>query len=261
MTGGRAQLDALTSPEGRALLDLLRGVDVSGEAGLRLGTQLRREHPTELVVAALAQQELRTRAATKFSRAADMFFTRAGLEQASAEVVAEHRRARYRGSATIADLCCGIGGDLVALAAEAGIVGVDRDPVHLWMARENARANGVLDRVQTREADVRTVDLSDVDAVFIDPARRSGAGRTRAGASEPPLAWCLGLADTVERVGIKAAPGLDHDLVPAGLGAGVRGRRPRPQRDRAVVTRAGHRRRPDPGHGAAGRAHDDGRAR
>jgi hypothetical protein len=211
-----ARLAVLTTPEGQALLERLRGVDVTGAAGLQLGTELRRDHPTELVVDALAQQDLRSRAGTKFSRAADMFFTRAGLEQASAEVVSEHRQRRYRGSATIADLCCGIGGDLVALAAESRVIGVDRDPVHLWMAGENARAYGVLDRVQTRESDVRDVDLAGVDAVFVDPARRSGSSRKRVGASEPPLAWCLGVADAVERVGIKAAPGLDHELVPAG---------------------------------------------
>jgi hypothetical protein len=53
-----------------------------------------------------------------------------------------------------------------------------------------------------------------VDAVFIDPARRAGQRRLRAGDSEPPLAWCLSLADTVARTGIKAAPGLPRDRVP-----------------------------------------------
>ena len=211
-----ARLDALTGPEGRALLDGLRDVEVTGRSGLRLGTELRRRYPAQLVIDALAQQELRSRASGRFSRAADMFFTRAGWEQASGEVVSEHRRQRYRGSAAIADLCCGIGGDLVALAGENRVVGVDRDPVHLWMARENARVYGVLDRVQTREADVREVDLAGVDAVFVDPARRSGTGRKRAGDSEPPLEWCLSVQDRVDRVGIKAAPGLPHEVVPAG---------------------------------------------
>src|SRR6266704_2316095 len=45
-----------------------------------------------------------------------------------------------------------------------------------------------------------------------DPAGR----RLGAGDSEPPLAWCLGLAQAVARVGIKAAPGLGHDAVPPG---------------------------------------------
>ncbi|MGH3492523.1 MAG: THUMP-like domain-containing protein [Sciscionella sp.] len=168
------------------------------------------------MAAAIGQQELRTRASAKFTRAAEMFFTRAGWEQASPEVVSRHRSHRYRNSATIADLCCGIGGDLVALAADADVLAVDRDPVHVWMARQNARVYGVDGNVETREADVREVDLSGFDAVFIDPARRSASGRKRVGASEPPLDWCLDLHRSVDRVAIKAAPGLPHDVVPAG---------------------------------------------
>jgi predicted RNA methylase len=169
-----------------------------------------------LVVDGLSQQELRTRAAAKFSRAADMFFTADGLEQASTEVVSRHRRRRYQDCAAVADLCCGIGGDLVALAADARVTAVDTDPVHLWMARHNAEVYDVAEHVTTREGDVREADLTGIDAVFIDPARRSEAGRRRVGDSEPPLAWCLDLTRVVARVGIKAAPGLPHEVVPAG---------------------------------------------
>jgi hypothetical protein len=55
-----------------------------------------------------------------------------------------------------------------------------------------------------------------VDAIFVDPARRSGSRRLPAGRSEPPLEWCLGLAAKVGAVGIKAAPGLPHQTVPPG---------------------------------------------
>jgi SAM-dependent methyltransferase len=168
----------------------------------------------ELVVDALAQHELRLRARAKFSRAPDMFFTRPGLEQASAEVIAAHRISRYAGAGLVADLCCGIGGDLVTLAAGRGVLAVDRDPLHLRMARANAEVYGVAAGVTAITADVREVSLRGVDAVFIDPARRAGGRRLRAGDSEPPLEWCLGLARTVPRAGVKAAPGLARDAVP-----------------------------------------------
>jgi hypothetical protein len=143
-----------------------------------------------------------------------MFFTRAGLEQASAEVIAGHRLARYAGAGLIADLCCGIGGDLTALAAGRRVLAVDHDPLHLRMALANAGAYGVAAGVAGVTADVRDASLRGVDAAFIDPARRASQRRLRAGDSEPPLAWCLGLADTVARTGIKAAPGLARDAVP-----------------------------------------------
>ena len=210
-----ARFAALLAPEGQELLGRLR--EAGGSAtDLRLGTDLRAEYPVDLVVDALAQHELRRRARAKFSRAMDMYFTRAGLEQASAEVIASHRMARYAGAGLVADLCCGIGGDLTALAAGRRVLAVDRDPLHLRMALANAEAYGVAAGVTGVAADVREASLRGVDGAFIDPARRAGQRRLRAGDSEPPLDWCIALADTIERTGIKAAPGLSRDAVPPG---------------------------------------------
>ncbi|WP_037069855.1 class I SAM-dependent methyltransferase [Pseudonocardia acaciae] len=212
-------LDLLTSPAGRALLDRLDGTDVSATDELRLASALRREFPAELVTAALGQHELRVRARAKFSRAGRMFFTRDGLEQASAEPVAAHRAGRFAaaGRVRVADLCCGIGGDLVALAgAGADVRGVDLDPVHLRMATLNAAAYDVAGAVDTSRADVRDADLDGMDAAFVDPARRAGGRRLRTGDSEPPLDWCLALTARTPHVAVKAAPGLDRSLVPSG---------------------------------------------
>ena len=209
-----AAFEALLTPVGQELLHRLRHED--DPADLRLGTELRARYPVALVTAALAQQELRLRARAKFSRALDMYFTRPGLEQASAEVIAGHRSARYAGAGLVADLCCGIGGDLVALAVGRGVLAVDRDGLHLRMARANADVYGVAAGLSAVAADVREVSLRGVDAVFIDPARRAGGRRLRTGDSEPPLDWCLALAGQVPRVGIKAAPGLPHEAVPPG---------------------------------------------
>ena len=210
-----ARFAALLAPAGQELLGRLR--EAGGSAtDLRLGTELRAAYPVDLVVDALAQHELRLRARAKFSRAMDMFFTRAGLEQASAEVIAGHRLARYSGAGLVADLCCGIGGDLTALAAGRRVLAVDRDPLHLRMAVANAGVYGVAAGVTAIAADVREASPRGADAAFIDPARRAGQRRLRAGDSEPPLDWCIALADTVERTGIKAAPGLPRDAVPQG---------------------------------------------
>jgi SAM-dependent methyltransferase len=208
------RFEALLGPEGQELLARLHRED--GPAGLRLGTELRARYPVDLVVDALAQHELRLRARAKFSRALEMYFTRPGLEQASAEVIAGHRNGRYAGAGRVADLCCGIGGDLVTLAAGREVLAVDRDPLHLRMAQANAAVYGVAAGVTAAAADVREASLRGIDGVFIDPARRAGGRRLPAGASEPPLDWCVSLAGTVPRVGIKAAPGLRAGAVPAG---------------------------------------------
>ncbi len=209
-------LDALLSPPGAELLAAVRDQDVTPDTALALGTRLRESYPAALVAAALAQHELRLAARAKFTRAMDMFFTRPGLEQASAQVVARHRQTRFAAAGVVADLCCGIGGDLVALAVEHQVRAVDRDPLHLRMAMLNAAAYGVDGSVRTARGDAREADLAGVEAVFIDPARRTRKRRLGPGVSEPPLAWCLGLAGQIPAVGIKAAPGIARDAVPEG---------------------------------------------
>jgi hypothetical protein len=214
--GAVARFEALLAPAGQELLASLRDEPAGPDAALRLGTRLRSRYPADLVADALTQHELRQRAAGKFSRAAEMYFTRAGLEQASAGEVARHRARRYAGAGLLADLCCGIGGDLVVLADAHPVLAVDSDPLHLRIARANAGALGVAASVTTRDGDVRDAGLAGAEAAFIDPARRAGHRRLRAGVSEPPLDWCLSLAGQVSQVGIKAAPGLPHEAVPSG---------------------------------------------
>jgi hypothetical protein len=207
----------LLTAQGRELLDLLRGEDLGPERALRLARSLRGRYPAELVAAALTQQSLRVAARSKFSRADHMLFTRTGLEQASSELTASHAAARYPQGALVADLCCGIGGNLIALAARGRALAVDRDPVSLTFARHNAAVYGAAaGAVALLCADVREIALDGLDGLFIDPARRAGGRRLAAGNSEPPLSWCLHLAGRVPAVGVKAAPGLPRDLIPAG---------------------------------------------
>ncbi len=187
-----------------------------GARELAVGTRLRAVGvPVGLVAAAFTQAELRHRAAAKFACAEEMFFTRAGLEQASSQAAAEHRAARFAGRHRLADLCTGIGGDALALAPGREILLVDRDPVHLRMAALNVAVHGA-HRVDMLLADVRDADLTDYDGVFVDPARRTGDRRLASRASEPPLPWCFALADWVAAVAVKAAPGLATDQVPPG---------------------------------------------
>ncbi|MDA8318423.1 MAG: class I SAM-dependent methyltransferase [Actinomycetota bacterium] len=215
--------DQLLTAQGRDLLARLAGEEVTPERALALSTALRERYPADLVAAALTQQALRAAGRAKFGAADSMLFTRAGLEQASSDLTARHAASRFAGFALIADLCCGIGGNLVSLAALPGrpaVVAVDADPTSLEFARHNVDvATGTVPtaaRVGYVRADVRDIRLTGFDAVFVDPARRDQRGRLPAGQYRPPLAWCLGLADVVPAVGIKAAPGLRTDVVPPG---------------------------------------------
>jgi SAM-dependent methyltransferase len=213
-----SQADDVLSPAGAELLHRLRGMVITPERALSLAAELRSSYPPELIASAVTQQTLRTTARQKFSRADDMLFTRSGLEQASSELTAAHSARRFASSAVIADLCCGIGGNLIALGAAAEqVVAVDTDRDTLRYAGHNAAVHGPTSQVTLVCADVRDLRLPGcVTGAFVDPTRRTVGRRFRAGESEPPLDWCFALAGSTPRVCVKAAPGLPHDLVAPG---------------------------------------------
>ncbi|MFI9203591.1 methyltransferase domain-containing protein [Streptomyces sp. NPDC053048] len=209
---------ALLTEEGRALLEQLRAYDPAQE--LATATRLRRDHPAELVSAALGQARLRQRAVAKFGAedAYRMFFTPNGVEQATRAVVAAYRARRFEalGVRRVADLCCGIGGDAIALARVGiAVLAVDRDPLTCEVVRANAEALGLADLIEVRHADVTEVDTSSYDAVFVDPARRGGRGRIfDPEAYSPPLSWAIEAARTAPHAALKIAPGVPHEAIP-----------------------------------------------
>ncbi|HET6531777.1 MAG TPA: class I SAM-dependent methyltransferase [Actinoplanes sp.] len=214
-------LAALRTPAGVAALAtaarLARTDPLAAATAMRSGGV----EPT-LAAAALTQAQLRRRAVDKFGPAADrMYFTRAGLEQATRSVVADRRAARLAaaGVRTLADLGCGVGSDALA-AARAGITvyAVDADPLTAAVAAANAAATGLADRITVECADATGVPVERYDAVFADPARRrTGGGRVfDPRAYSPPWTFVAGLAGRVPRTVLKLAPGIDHALLPPG---------------------------------------------
>ena len=208
----------LLTEDGQRLL--ARAGELLDDEPLHAAEVLRRDAEPGHAAAALTQAELRRRGAAKFGElAARMYFTPDGLEQATRLRVAEHRAARLLAASTtsVVDLGCGIGGDLVA-CARAGITaaGVDLDPVRVAVAEANLAALGLGGAVAV--ADATTVDTAPFDVAYADPARRSARGRSFDAADwTPPWSFVEQLLrrDAV----VKAAPGLPHELVPAGVEA------------------------------------------
>ncbi|TDC39986.1 methyltransferase domain-containing protein [Micromonospora sp. KC213] len=219
------QLAALRTPEGSAALaaatELAGGDPLTAAAALRSAGV-----PAGLAAAALTQAELRRRAVGKFgAEAAGMFLTRAGLEQATRRPVAQRRADRLRaaGVRSLADLGCGIGADALA-AARAGIrvYGVEADPVTAAMAALNAGAAGLAELFTVEVGDAMRFDVSRVEGVFCDPARRrAGTGRRVFDPNlySPPWDFVTSLTERVAYPVVKVAPGIDHALIPAGAEA------------------------------------------
>jgi SAM-dependent methyltransferase len=185
--------------------------------GLAAAGRLRSAYGPDLAAAALHQASLRRRARTKFGdRAAELFFTRDGLEQATRPVVAEHHAARVvaAGARRVVDLGCGIGTDALAFAAAGlDVVAVERDPDTAAVAAANLGERG---RVVCADAeDVAAALLTPGTAAFCDPARRSGRGRLWQVQDFTP-SWDLvtGLLDGTRVAGVKLGPALPHAFVP-----------------------------------------------
>jgi SAM-dependent methyltransferase len=200
--------------------ELLAAASDAGDDSLATQTRLRRSAAPEHVAVALTQATLRVRAREKFGADADrMYFTPDGLEQATRQRVAAHRAARLVAASvkTVIDLGCGIGGDLVA-NARAGLTaaGVDLDPVRVAVAEANLAALGLPGAVTV--ANATTVDPSPFEVAFADPGRRTPRGRTfDADGWTPP--WPFVVKLLARDSCVKAAPGIPHELVPAGVEA------------------------------------------
>lgn len=175
---------------------------------------MRSAYGGELGPLVLQQARLRARAGSKHPAGDRMWWTQEALEQASSAVVARWRAERY-GAEAVLDLGCSVGGDLVALAARGPAQGVDLDEARLLLARANLVELGLPAAVA--RADALSLPLGGRH-VFADPARRRSGRRALAPRSwSPPLPALLAAAQHARALGVKAAPGLDHDALPDDL--------------------------------------------
>jgi hypothetical protein len=214
-----ATFDRLLGPTGRSALAAARELQPTEARYPACFDRLRKHFPPELARAALDTVMLREKARAKFARADEMFFTREALEMASAEPVARYRAERFASFGTVADLCCGIGGDAIGLAsAGLAVVAVDRVPLRVRMAEANLAVYGLSGRFVC--ADALEADLSDCAAAFADPGRRRDGRRTLSlHESEPPVSALVGRFPDGFPLGVKVAPGFPKGEL-AGLDAG-----------------------------------------
>jgi hypothetical protein len=104
-------------------------------------------------------------------------------------------------SPIFADLCCGIGGDLMALSQIATAIGIDRDPIAAHLAAVNTG-------VAVRCTDVAELDFDGIDAWHIDPDRRPAGHRTTS------LEWCQPNLEIIEQL-LARVPHAAVKLAPA----------------------------------------------
>ncbi len=202
----------LLTPAGQAAIAAAAAMGPSDPQFLACYQRLQKQFPAALAKAALETVLLRQRARRKFPQwAGQMYLEREALEQASGAAVAGYRAERFRPFGRVADWCCGIGGDTLAMAAAGcAVTAVERDPLRAAMATANVAAVGpAAGPVQVVAADVLQRGRGDEVAVFVDPSRRGPHGRQLDPEHyEPPLSALLGVLGTEFPWGVKLAPGV-----------------------------------------------------
>ena len=216
----RSEFAKLFSPEALSLLNAIGDLDAKADV-LKLVSALRAEgYDPGLVAAVLSQAKLRRRARKKFGDFTDsMLFTEDGLEQASRLQAAALHAGRFRGAgiSQVADLGCGLGAESMAMAAiDLNVRAFEIDEVTAALAVFNL---GAFDNVEVEQADITTLDLSQFEALFFDPARRELDGKGERAARKfdpaqfsPNFNWVLEQART-KPTGIKLGPGHPHEAI------------------------------------------------
>ena len=176
-----------------------------------LADRLRRQMNAIQAHLVMEQLELRRQARHRFPAADRMFFTRQGLQQATDATIAAYKAARFPKDRPRYDLCCGIGGDLLALAEHGETTGIDRDPLTAYLAQANGR------QLARRRCEVRPLDVSLVQpdpevAVHLDPDRRPHGRRSvRLDHHEPPRGVLERLIAGQRYAALKLAPATPAD--------------------------------------------------
>lgn len=194
----------LVSPAAERWLDIAAGADE--KSLVRMSLTLRKDLGVTRTHLVIAQAELRRRAHPKFKCASRMFFTRQLLEQATDDQIAGYKAQRWPADGRLGDLCCGIGGDLMALAQRGPVVGIDRDPVAVVLSAANCRTAG-LTNADVQLADACEHDVAAFVAWHIDPDRRvEGKRRTRVECHTPDLDSLERLLARNHQAALKLAP-------------------------------------------------------
>lgn len=184
---------------------------------VRIARLLRQEISNNRAAIVMEQAQLRLRASSKFPNADVMFFTKRGLEQATGRSLAWYKAEQFAQCENVADVCCGIGGDLIALHHRTGSVdsrttGVDADELtarfaqrNLQVCSSNSDCHG-----EVLVKDFEAIPLEDIDGLHADPDRRGKAAnfqRTVHGSRfEPSLSVIFERTSHIDLVAIKVAP-------------------------------------------------------
>lgn len=195
----------LTGTTAAAILTDLAAEDRAAHRQIR---SLRKSLSAERTRLAVQQVELRAKGREKFgAAAAQMFFLPTALEQATDLWIARYKAQRFPAGQAVTDFCCGIGGDLAALAERSPVYAWDRDPVAVLFAKANLQQFASTPDANVAVDDILSHPPQPTDLWHLDPDRRAQGGRTTRLDAYSPNAEVIGQwLDRAPAAAIKLAP-------------------------------------------------------
>lgn len=174
------------------------------------------EKDRALISAVVWLLSLREKAKDKFREADKMFFTSLGLEQATDDVIASHIAKRFKADWQVADLGCGLGGNLLQFAKRCKkVIAVDVNEDNLFAAKLNVEEFGFGEKVEFVNKNIDDfipLISPKTKAIFLDPARdRAGNTKTRSILNSSPkiLEILPKLFQITKNIAIKISPAFD----------------------------------------------------
>ncbi|MGL1902077.1 MAG: class I SAM-dependent methyltransferase [Fibrobacterales bacterium] len=136
------------------------------------------------------------------------------LEQSTSKATASYKADKCKDATSIADFCCGMGGDSYFLAPSIAVHGVDLSPERVTMYQHNMSI--LHPNYTVTQDDVTTITL-EADIVFLDPSRRSKENSRRNWNPEDLVPTIPQIADIVARYSgamVKMPPATPLELIP-----------------------------------------------
>jgi len=208
------EYEVLTTEPGRQLLNQIQKHEPLTIAQME---RLRKDFGPLHFEAAVRVVKARQKAAGKFADAQSLWLDPVRAEQATHQAVAAHKAKRFAGS-MVADLCCGLGGDTLALArVAAGVISIDLDAANLRRLHFNLQRWNIQSPVVPTHADANWAPISQELLIHIDPDRRgadhTGRPRFQVDQYQPPIDQLLHFMKQHPGGAVKLSPGSDFETL------------------------------------------------
>ncbi len=172
--------------------------------------QLISNNPDKLIKEMLSQIKLQKRNLVKIPISRELLFTEQGAQQASSWEIAKYHAKKFKVFKKVADLCCGIGVDLINIAKrKKKVYAIDLDVDTMGLAEYNCKRNN-LNNIDFKLGKAEEFDQQ-VDAIFIDPDRRPGSNRRIAPEEySPSFSKIMELRKICPNIAVKLSPAIDY---------------------------------------------------